>query len=148
MKAMKVPANIIVYDRFGQILLLAEVRSVPETSPGWATEIRQDVIRLMEGFLPRYFLVVSRDHCYLWLSASDSDALPDMTLTTEDIFSTYLRNVNSSAATVSGNALELIVGIWLRDLTRGDSRARSVLPQNVDLATAVQNGRMEFAAAA
>ncbi|HYK05441.1 MAG TPA: hypothetical protein VE974_27060 [Thermoanaerobaculia bacterium] len=145
---MKVPANIIVYDRFGQLLLLAEVRSVPETTPEWAKEIRQDVIRLMEGFLPRYFLVVSRDRSYLWLSASDSEALPDLILPTEELLSNYLRNVDSSASAISGNALELVVGIWLRDITRGDARARSVLPQNVDLATAVEHGRMEFAAAA
>jgi hypothetical protein len=145
---MKVPTNIIVYDRFGQILLLAEVRSAPHTTPEWATEIRQDVVRLMEGFLPRYFLVVSRDQSYLWLSAADPKATPDVTLATEKVFSGYLRNVDSSATAISGNALELIVGIWLRDLTRADARARSVLPPDIDLAAAVQNGRMEFAAAA
>lgn len=145
---MKIPANIIVYDRFGQILLLAEVRSAPETTPEWAREIRQDVVRLMEGFLPRYFLVVSRDHSYLWLATADPTTLPDVTLSTEEIFSSYFQNVDSSATAISGNALELIVGIWLRDLTRADARARSVLPPDVDLATAVQNGRMEFAVAA
>lgn len=145
---MRIPADIVVYDKFGQLLLLAEVRSREETTPAWATEIRQDIIRLMDGFLSRYFLVVSSDRTYLWTSPAGPETPPDETLDTEETFKSYLRSVNTSAKTISGNAMQLLVGIWLRDLTHGDEKARSALPQNPGLAKAVANGKMQFPDAA
>jgi hypothetical protein len=145
---MKIPADIVVYDKFQQILLLAEVKTPEQSTPEWAAEVRQDIVESMEGFRPKYFLVVSRDHTYVWLTAAEGQAAPDETLQTDQLFSTYFPDGSTSATSISGNTLELIVGLWLRDLTRGDLRALSVLPEGLDLIPAVKDGLMQFADAA
>ncbi|HEV7763846.1 MAG TPA: hypothetical protein VGQ76_02475 [Thermoanaerobaculia bacterium] len=142
-------ADIALFDEFGQILLLAEVRT-PEspTTPEWAATVRSDIARRMKGFVPRYFLVVARDNSYLWISSAAPDAIPDVQIATEELLSDYLRRAETTAATIVGSALELLVGFWLQDLTYGKQRANHSLPENIDLAAAAENGRIEFAAAA
>src|SRR5829696_521995 len=58
---MRVPADIALYGEFGQLILLTEVKGLPETTPRWATETRRDVLRLTRGLIPPYFLVIARD---------------------------------------------------------------------------------------
>lgn len=145
---MKIPADIGVYDEFGQMLLLAEVRFRDSSTPEWAIEVRQDVLRVLTRHVPPYFLVVSHDYSYLWLSAAAADARPGRTFVTEELFASYLRRVERTTTEISRGAMELIVGIWLRDVARGDAAARSVLPRDLELAADLENGQIEFAAAA
>jgi hypothetical protein len=142
-------ADISVFDEFGQTLLLAEVRT-PElpTTPEWAVSVRSDIALRMRGFVPPYFLVVARDNSYLWTSPAAPDAPPDVELSTEELLSDYLRRIDSTAATIVGSALELVVGFWLQDLTYGKRTANRILPEHINLAAAAENGRIEFATAA
>lgn len=140
-------ADIAVFDEFGQILLLAEVRTPNETTDAeWAADVRGDISGQMKGFVPRYFMVVARDTTYLWTSPASPDALPDQRIPTEELLAEYFRRVGTSAATIPGSSMDLFVGMWLRDLTHGDQRASRILPR--DLVTAAENGRIEFANAA
>lgn len=142
-------ADIVVYDEFGQVVLLAEVkRPTSEASARWAADVRRDIADQMRGFLPKYFLVVARELSFLWTSPATAESLPDVELATDDLLGDYLSDVGATAATITDTALELVVGIWLRDLTRGAERAAGVLPSKLGLAAAAENGRIEFAAAA
>src|SRR5256885_30788 len=89
---MRAPADIAVYDENDQISALVEVRAVPESSAEWAVEIRRDIVET-NGFTPRYFLVVARDCAYVWNSAAPSDARPDQTFRTDDLFHHYLQYI-------------------------------------------------------
>lgn len=142
-------ANISVFDEFGQTLLLAEVRT-PEfpTTAEWALTVRKDIAQRMKDFVPRYFLVVARDNSYLWTSQTALEAPPDVQISTEELLGDYLRRIQSTAATIVGSALELLVGFWLQDLTYGKRTANRALPEITNLAAAAENGRIEFATAA
>ncbi len=149
MSTMNKVADISVFDEFGQTLLLAEVRTPDSpTTSEWAASVRRDIVQRMKGFAPPYFLVVSRDTSYLWTSAAAPEASPDVQLSTEELLSDYLRRIDSTAATIVGSALELVVGFWLQDLTYGKRTANGILPEHINLAAAAENGRIEFATAA
>lgn len=142
-------ADIVVYDEIGRVVLLAEVKTPrAETSGRWAADVRADTTQQLKGFLPDYFLVVTRSRSYLWTSPSPAEALPDFDLLTAELLGSYLRAVGVPAETITDSALELVVGMWLRDLTRGTERARQVIPELLGLAAATENGRIEFATAA
>jgi hypothetical protein len=145
---MTIPADIALYDEYGQIVLLAEVKALPETTARWAAEGRNEVLRLTRGFIPPYFLVIARDFSYLWTSPASRRALPDGSISTQELFREYLDDIGSNATDLADSALELLAGIWLRDVTRGATRAGGVPPQLSDLASAAENGRIAFAAAA
>lgn len=147
-EAMIRVADIVVYDEIGQILLLAEVRTPPTSTSEWATHVREEACSRLKGFIPRYFLVVARDHSYLWVTATGLNALPDFDVPTEALLRDYFRLAATTAATIQGSTLELMVGMWLRDLTNGARNASHALPAGVELATAAENGRIEFADAA
>ncbi|HYC60928.1 MAG TPA: hypothetical protein VEK79_15305 [Thermoanaerobaculia bacterium] len=141
-------ADIVLYDEFGQILLLAEVKTPPTpTSPEWAAEIRSHTANQLKGFVPRYFLVAARDYSYFWSSATP-DVAPNARIRTEELLGPYLRDADLTIETIASSALDLVVGIWLRDLTHGNPRATELLPQELGLPAAASNGRIEFAAAA
>lgn len=142
-------ADIVVYDEIGQILLLAEVRTPQfSTSAEWAVGIRQHSCKSLKGFIPRYFLVVARDLSYLWTAPAALDSPPDIHFATEELLGDYFRGTEINAAKIAGSTLELVVGMWLRDLTNGSRNATQVLPPGVDLAAAAENGRIDFADAA
>jgi hypothetical protein len=149
MAPMNKVADISVFDEFGQTLLLAEVRTPDSpTTADWAVTVRKDIARRMKGFVPRYFLVVSRDNSYLWTSPATAGAPPDVQISTQELLSDYLGRIDSTAATIVGSALELVVGFWLQDLTYGKRTANRSLPEHINLAAAAENGRIEFATAA
>jgi hypothetical protein len=142
-------ADIVVYDEIGQILLLAEVRTPAfSTSADWAVGIRRHSCESLKGFIPRYFLVVARDFSYLWTAPATLNALPDVRVATEELLGHYFRGAEIDAAKIAGSTLELVVGMWLRDLTDGTRTAKQVLPPGVDLAAAAENGRIDFPDAA
>ena len=142
---MSVGADILVFDENRDLLLLAEVNAKEETDVVWAAEIRHDVAELRRGALPPYFVVVARDTTYIW-STREVDAPPEVQIPTGDLLGEYLRETKLNAREIMPSALELLVGLWLRDLTYGDARATRAIPSR--LAEAAVNGRMEFANAA
>jgi len=90
-------------------------------------------------------VVVARDTTYIW-STREVDAPPEVQIPTGDLLGEYLRETKLNAREIMPSALELLVGLWLRDLTYGDARATRAIPSR--LAEAAVNGRMEFANAA
>ncbi|HYI11046.1 MAG TPA: hypothetical protein VEK57_18455 [Thermoanaerobaculia bacterium] len=145
---MRVPADVVVYDEIGQLLVFAEVRGQAETTEQWAAEVRREVLASAKKFVPRYFLVIARDFTYFWLTAVPVDVLPDTKIATDDLFRTYFRSVDSTAGSINYSSMDLLVGIWLQELTEQNPRALEALPPEFDLAKAVENGRIEFALAA
>jgi len=93
-------------------------------------------------------LVIARDFSYLWTRPTSPDALPGVSISTQELFREYFHDVGSSAAELADTAMELMAGIWLLDLTRNTPRSGGVPPQLSDLAMAAENGRIAFAAAA
>lgn len=148
MRGMRVPADVVVYDEIGQLLLFAEARAMAETTEEWAVEVRQEVLATTKKFVPRYFIVVARDFTYFWLTAVPADALPYAKIPTDDLFHPYFSSTGTSASTIPYGSMDLLVGIWLQELTEQNPRALEALPPGFELAEAVENGRIEFALAA
>jgi hypothetical protein len=145
---MRVPANVVVYDEIGQLLLFAETRAQTDTTEAWAMGVRQSVLASTKKFVPRFFLVTARDFTYFWLTPAPSDALPDTRLATEHLFRVYFKSTGTSAHTIPQSSMDLLVGIWLQELTEQNPRAVEALSPAFDLAEAVANGRIEFPLAA
>lgn len=141
-------ADIAVFDRHDQLSVLVEVRPRKESSQAWASEIRREVIEMHDGFIPRYFLVVARDSMYLWKSAKAPHSPPDLEVPTEEILSSYLEPIERTVASVAPSVLELVVGNWLDDLTRGTERHAAASLDDAGLRDAVSNGRIHFPRAA
>jgi hypothetical protein len=145
---MRAPADIAVYDENDQISALVEVKAVPESSAEWAAEIRHDIIET-SGFTPRYFLVVARDASYFWTTPAKPSAPPDDVLSTNDTFRYYLQYAKTDAQSIDPGALELMVGVWLKSLARQGEDTAGITAREVSrLASAIENGRIKFLAAA
>lgn len=142
---MSVGADILVFDENRDLLLLAEVNAKEKTDVAWAAEIRSHVAQLRRGALPPYFVVVAADTTYIW-STREVDAPPEVQVPTEDVLGEYYHDAGLTVRDAGWSTLELVAGMWLRDLTFGDDRATRAIPS--ELAEAAKNGRMEFANAA
>jgi hypothetical protein len=144
---MRGPADIAVYDENDQISALVQVKAVLESSSEWAAKIRRDVVE-RSGFVPRYFLVVARDFAYIWTTSGAPDAMPDQKFETDHLFQDYLAYIKSDSDSIAPSALELMVGIWLNEMTSRADRTADVALEKSGFPSAVANGRVEFVAAA
>jgi hypothetical protein len=63
---MATRSDILLFDREGRRLLVAEVKNKRNTSPKWAAELRRNLLA-HEGFRhAEFFLVLTPDHLYFW----------------------------------------------------------------------------------
>lgn len=116
------PADIVVYDRDDRVVAVVEIRASKKPTPGWATSLR-------------------------WSGREEHERV----VTTSDLLGSYLERIGSNTHDVAPEAMDLIVGIWLSDLTRnrmpGDQAGAPWLRES-GLIEAVKDGRVEFQEAA
>lgn len=141
-------ADITMFDRRGLIVLLVEVKNARETTAEWAIDVRKNTVTENEGFIPRYFLVVARDFCYLWTRPAAADEPPDTIEKTDVAFGSYLQSIVTDARRIASSALELLVGIALQDIANGQIKRHTAWLLESELSKAIAQGRIEFAAAA
>jgi hypothetical protein len=99
-------ADIVGFDKNGQLKLVAEVKSRTGASPQWAAQFRRNL--LAHGAIPRvdYFLIVLPDRLYLWKDKwDDLERLPDYEADAEALVRGFSGTSDSS--------LELAAVGWL-----------------------------------
>jgi len=126
---MSQTADLVAYDRDGQITLIAEVKGRIDTSRSWATRVRRNM--LAHGVVPksRFLLLAVPNRLYLWKDAGNTPELLEPTYEIDAIpfFQPYYERAGISADHLSAQTFELIVTSWLNELVQ------SGIPANVPI---------------
>ena len=110
--------DLLVNNRYGQPILIVEVKRKINTSSEWAAKLRRNI--LAHGILPKvpYFLLVFPDKFYLWTdSRVDLDERePNYIADARPILEPYLKKAEVTVDQIRAESLELIVASWLGEL--------------------------------
>lgn len=123
-------ADLAAFGPDDEIVLLVEVKKAPMPTNRWAGEVMQ----LIKGQakLPKmhYFMLVTPECSFLWKAGKTGRLRksPDFQSNSTHWFSSYLDEIGSSSREVSGSSFELIVYLWLTDLSRGSGAVENESP--------------------
>ena len=111
--------DIAAYSRHRQLVLLAEVNWVKESSEETAVLFRHDLIS--HQLLPQvpFFLLAYRNALFLWKEASRPDARPNFQAATRPVLKKYLGDLADSDTGPGPEGMESAVKLWLSDLASG-----------------------------
>jgi hypothetical protein len=118
-------ADLVVYDRNGQIVLVAEIKKKMGASAEWAAEWRRNIFS--HGGIPdtKFFMIALPDRFYFWKDAGNvsESAAPTFEIDAESILKPYLEESGVSPGDISSQSFELIVSSWLNSVLQqsGDS---------------------------
>jgi len=111
-------ADFVVYDRNGQIVLIAQVKRKTGVSAEWASKWRRNM--LSHGVLPdaKYFLIALMDRFYLWKDAGNAPepVAPTFEIDAGPVVKPYLDESGISAENISPQSFELIIATWLNSV--------------------------------
>ncbi len=110
--------DLTAYNRDNQLVLAVEVKTKLDATPGWAAQLRRNI--LAHGTFPNapYFLMVFPNRFYLWKNTeSHHEAIePTYVIDARPILQPYFEQSGVTADQVSGQSLELIVASWLSEV--------------------------------
>jgi hypothetical protein len=144
------PVDIVVLGgRWNEPVVMVQVRAASDTDAGWAQRIRDAVVNDDPyGTSSRpFFIVVARDYLYLWTSGGH-DRPHDEKYRTADVFAGYFTAIGTTATEIAPSTLELVVGIWLKDMNRRSRRESVMYLDSSGLPDAVEGGHIRFLNAA
>ncbi|HEY9711352.1 MAG TPA: hypothetical protein V6D48_24295 [Oculatellaceae cyanobacterium] len=152
---MKQYADIVVFDKYGQLVLIAEVKSKPGTSSDWAKKMRRNMYA--HGLLPDapFFLLALPDRFYLWKNAHKTlePLEPTEQIDPTAFLQPYYKRSGISPNDISGDSFELVVVAWLNQVLSVDN-PQDLLQENQDwlvssgLFDCMRGGHLVLAAAA
>jgi len=111
-------ADLVVYDRNGQIVLITEIKRKKGVSAEWAAKWRRNM--LSHGSLPdaKFFMIALPDRFYIW---KDAGTVPETTAPTyeidaEPLLKPYLNESGILSEDISPQSFELVVSAWLNSI--------------------------------
>jgi hypothetical protein len=114
--------DLAIYNRDGQLALVAEVKSKLNASAEWAAQFRRNI--LAHGTFPKapYFLMAFPDRFYLWTDADIrlDQSEPTHVIDARPILQPYFEQAGVTAERISGQSLVLIVASWLGEIIHSD----------------------------
>ena len=120
---MKQYADILVFDKNGQLALIVEVKSKRETSTDWAAQMRRNMYA--HGLLPPapFFLLALPDRFYLWKNTDKllESVEPTFKIDPTAFLKPYYDNSGISPSSITGKSFDLIVVSWLNQILRADA---------------------------
>jgi len=148
--------DFVLHSRDQRLTTLVEVKSRPNTSSSWATQLRRN--RLAHGNPSRrgdYLVLATPDRLYLWKGAGDDPAplQPSFEADARPLFAPYFQRAGVKAEGASPQAFELVVAAWLGDLVRAAEPREKLATQQPWLVDsgfldAVVGGQIQYATAA
>ena len=152
---MAAEPDFTLYDRYGRLAALIEVKAKHGASSRWAAEFRRNLQDFQAFQHAPFFLMVTPDRVYLWKEgptapgAESKPVSPDYEIDAKSLFQPYLKGTRQKLEDISGPSFELIVMSWLRDLILQlpDSPSWEQLRES-GLYEAAKDGRITFPAAA
>jgi len=146
---MTYQSDIAIYDKIGELVLVAEVRGKIGTDRAWAAKMRRNM--LAHGRLPNapFFLLALPDRFYLWVisqhtvDADNFEDEPDYDVA-PIAFKEYAQKMGTDIEELSESGFEFLLTAWLRELARGTEAINGLVEWLVDsgLLNAVQNGNV------
>ena len=144
-------ADLALYNRDGQLTVIAEVKNKLGTSREWATQLRRNILAHSGHYKADFFLLVTPDRLYLWKNAGTTPPLipPHYEINAEPLFTPYFDRAGVDPHNISGQAFELVVAAWLSDLVRSEEPLEQVPDGQKWLVesgflTAVRDGRLAY----
>lgn len=123
MLAMKQYADILAFDRNGQLTLIAEVKSKRGTSSDWAAKMRRNMFA--HGLMPTapYFLLALQDAFYLWENNGGESGIiePTQRINPDSFLQPYYEKSGVAPTDLTGKSFELIVASWLNGVVQSRS---------------------------
>jgi len=120
---MKQYADILAFDRNGQLALIAEVKNKRGTSTAWAAKMRRNMFA--HGLLPHapFFLLALPDVFYLWKNTGRTPELiePSQRIDPNPFLQRYYQISGILPTDLTGRSFELIVTSWLNQVLRAKS---------------------------
>jgi hypothetical protein len=120
---MATEPGFTLYDRYGRLAAVFEIRAKRGTTSEWAAELRQNLLSYEAFRYAPFFLLVTPDRLYLWkespraMGMESSPIPPDYEIDAKPLFQPYLKGTHQKLEEISRPAFELVVMSWLRDLT-------------------------------
>ena len=134
--------DFAVYLPNGSLALLVDAKTRKGTSTHWAAELRRNLIAHGALSLKTMFLLATPGAVYVWRSGLPADALASHEFVAGQLFRPYLEAAGFTPDAVNGDAFELIVGAWLRDVVHGSAERNAHL-EGTGLPSLLKGGRVE-----
>jgi hypothetical protein len=111
-------ADLVGYDKEGNLALIVEVKARTNTSSDWAAKLRQNI--LADGLIPfsRYFMILLPDKLYLWKNIDRNSELsePTFEIDSKPFFSPYFKKAHVNPEEIGADSFELIASSWVNQL--------------------------------
>jgi hypothetical protein len=128
---MTTRADLVTYDKDGQLALVVEVKNKTGTSSVWAANMRRNI--LAHGLLPnmKFFLLALPDRFYLWRSPNNTPEIrqPDYEIDSTLFLEPYYKQLGLLPSGLGGASFELVIASWVSQLTQID---RTSIPQGLE----------------
>ena len=119
---MKFNADMAIYDKTGQLVLVVEAKNKLDTSSIWAAKMRRNI--LAHGLMPnaRFFLLALPDRFYLWKDAGIVPEIvpPDYEIDPSPFLRSHYNGTDISLSSLTGESFELVISSWLNKLLQTD----------------------------
>jgi hypothetical protein len=127
---MKQYADIVIFDKNGELALIVEVKNKRGTSSEWAGKMRRNMYA--HGLMPNapFFLLALPDRFYLWKhNGSISEILePTERINPQQLLRPYYEKFGLPAESLAGKSFEYLVTSWLNEILR--ARTPQDLPRD------------------
>ena len=146
-------ADLMAYDKNGQLSVLVEVKKKLGTSSEWAAKMRRNLFA--HGSLPKtpYFLLALPDRFYLWKNDGNAQEIiqPSYEIDATPFLKPLFERFGLSPEDLSGISFELVIASWFDELMLGDATASNLQPNRdwlIDsgLLEAIKESRLVFGA--
>jgi hypothetical protein len=119
---MTTRADIAVYDKHDQLVLVGEVKNKLAATPEWVGRFRRNI--LVHGIYPNapFFLFAFPDSFYLWTASHQhlDYTEPDFMIDACPLLHPYFEQVGVQPEQISESSLELIIAAWLGEIIHSD----------------------------
>ena len=120
---MRQYADILAFDKDGELALIAEVKNKWGTSDDWAAKMRRNMFA--HRLMPRspFFLLALPDVFYLWHDTDSTlePVAPSLKVDPRSFLQPYYETSGSSLQDLTGRSFELVVTSWLNQVLSTES---------------------------
>jgi hypothetical protein len=122
---MTPPPDFIAYGADGRALIVeTKVRPATGNNAAWSLGYRENLIANDVVPVDAWLLLATPETLFLWQPTAPPDAEANWETDARPVFAPYLSGAGIDAGSrLDGQAFEMVVAFWLRDLQLGDSVA-------------------------
>jgi len=139
-------ADVVIYDKNGQLAAVIEAKIKKGASKDWAIEMRRNLFA--HGFLPKtpYFILALPDRLYIWKNAANTSEIiePDYEIDITELLKPYYDRSGISPENISYYSFELFLVSWLNEIILADTTQTPKWLADSGLLETIKTGRIEY----